>query len=88
MRSDPHPDDSIVSSQSLAVLAPQSNLAARQAFRGDNLAACLGIWISTAFLFGIDAFVVNKIFGVVVILYAAVNLTRVEWTIPREKEKQ
>ena len=57
-------------------------------FGAMNLAACLGIWISTAFLFCIDAFVVNTIFGVVVIVYAGVNLTRVEWTIPREKEKQ
>ena len=53
-----------------------------------NLAACLGIWISTALLFGVDAFVVNTIFGVVVMLYAAVNLTRFEWTVPREKENQ
>jgi len=51
-----------------------------------NLAACIGIWLGTILLFRIDPAVINTLFGGVVILYAVLNLTRVEFTLAPQRE--
>ena len=51
-----------------------------------NLAACIGIWLGTIFLIRIDTVIINSLFGSVVILYALLNLTRVEFTLEPGRE--
>ena len=51
-----------------------------------NIAACIGIWIGTIVLFRIDPAIINSLFGGVVILYAVMNLTRVDVTLPPGRE--
>lgn len=48
-------------------------------FWGLNAMACLGVWLGTMILFAIDPAALAAVLGVVVCLYAAINLTR--WTI-------
>lgn len=52
-----------------------------------NLLACLGIWAGTVLLFRIDPAIINTLFGSVVILYAVLNLLKVEFIIPPGREK-
>ena len=51
-----------------------------------NLAACIGIWLGTIFLLRIDTVIINSLFGSVVILYALLNLTRLEFTLEPGRE--
>ncbi len=44
-----------------------------------NAAACIGIWLGTMILFAVDPVALAAVLGIVVCLYAAINLTR--WTI-------
>ena len=51
-----------------------------------NLAASIGIWLGTIFLLRIDTVIINSLFGSVVILYALLNLTRLEFTLEPGRE--
>ena len=51
-----------------------------------NLAACIGIWLGTILLFRIDTVIINSLFGSIVMLYALLNLTRVEFTLESGRE--
>ena len=51
-----------------------------------NLAAWIGIWLGTILLFRIDTVIINSLFGSVVILYALLNLTRLEFTLEPGRE--
>lgn len=52
-----------------------------------NFVACIGIWAGTVLLFQINPAVINSLFGGVVILYALINLTHVEFFIPPARER-
>lgn len=51
-----------------------------------NLAACIGIWLGTILLLRIDTVIINSLFGSIVILYALLYLTRVEFTLEPGRE--
>jgi uncharacterized membrane protein YfcA len=52
-----------------------------------NAAACIGIWGGTLLLFRIDPAIINTLFGAVVVVYAAINLMHVNFTLPPGREK-
>lgn len=52
-----------------------------------NATACIGIWGGTVLLFRIDPVIINTLFGGVVVIYAAINLMHVDFTLPPGREK-